>query len=63
MHVHWLDKRCFFTELPNTESFFQKFRVAMKGKNSNNQLYLCLSGFEVYGSLFENGQVCFCVIP
>jgi len=51
------------TELPNTESFFQKFRVAMKGKNSNNQLYLCLSGFEVYGSLFENGQVCFCVIP
>jgi hypothetical protein len=39
------------------DSFYRYFRVAMTSKNSNNQWYLACSGFELYGSLFDDGQI------
>ena len=33
-------------ELDPTDSFYSKFRIKMTGKNSNNQWFLALSGFE-----------------
>jgi hypothetical protein len=46
-----------FTWEIKTTSFYRYFRLFQTGKNSNNQLYLACSGFDVYGSLFEDGQV------
>lgn len=32
---------------------YNMFRVTQTGKNSNNHWYLCLSGFEIYGTLYN----------
>lgn len=42
-------------QLPKVKSKFKAFRIRITGKNSNNHMYLCCTGFEVYGTLFFSG--------
>lgn len=58
----WCGQRCIYSNglhcrlnydsVPSSTQWFRFFRVTMTGPNSNNHMYLCCSGFELYGSLF-----------
>lgn len=41
----------------NSEDAFSHFRILQTGPNSNNHLYLALSGFEMYGSVSTDESV------
>ena len=46
-------------DIKNCQSFYHKFRIIMNGKNQNNHLYLCCSGFEIYGRFEKNFYIFF----
>jgi len=40
--------------IPDCNQSFRNFRVLQTGHNSSNNNFLCLSGIELYGDLFED---------
>jgi len=49
--------QCYTWRIPEADKYYRMFKVLQTGPNSNKTMYLALSGFELYGSIFENMKI------
>ncbi len=49
--------KCASWPIENNESYYGQFRIRMTDMDSDDEYFLCCSGFEIYGKV-KNSEVC-----